>query len=141
MTDEGGQYYHVGKEFARHETINHSADEYVRGDVHTNTVEGYFSILKRGIIGTYHHVSPQHLKRYLGEFDFRYNERMALGVNDKTRTRKAIKGIAGKRLTYRNPDKQRTPKQKARAFLRWRKKRAEHDARPLRRYPRSCQAN
>jgi hypothetical protein len=105
MTDEGGQYYHVGKEFDRHETINHSADEYVRGDAHTNTVEGYFSILKRGIIGTYHHVSPQHLKRYLGEFDFRYNERMALGVSDKARAEKAIKGIAGKRLTYRNPDK------------------------------------
>ena len=91
MTDEGGQYFHVGKEFARHETINHSADEYVRGDVHTNTIEGYFSILKRGIIGTYHHVSPQHLKRYLGEFDFRYNERMALGVNDKTRAAKRSK--------------------------------------------------
>jgi transposase-like protein len=105
MTDEGGQYYHVGKEFARHETINHSADEYVRGDAHTNTIEGYFSILKRGIVGTYHHVSEQHLKRYLGEFDFRYNERMALGVNDKARAEKAIKGIAGKCLTYRNPDK------------------------------------
>ncbi len=105
MTDEGGQYYRVGKEFARHETINHSADEYVRGDVHTNTIEGYFSILKRGIIGTYHHVSPQHLKRYLGEFDFRYNERLALGVNDKARAAKAIIGIAGKRLTYRQPDK------------------------------------
>jgi hypothetical protein len=105
MTDEGGQYYHVGKEFDRHETINHSADEYVRGDVHTNTIEGYFSILKRGIIGTYHHVSPQHLKRYLGEFDFRYNERMALGVNDKARAEKAVKGIAGKRLTYHQPDK------------------------------------
>jgi transposase-like protein len=104
MTDEGGQYYQVGKEIARHETINHSADEYVRGDAHTNTIEGYFSILKRGIIGTYHHVSPQHLKRYLGEFDFRYNERMALGVNDKARAEKAIKGIAGKRLTYHQPD-------------------------------------
>jgi hypothetical protein len=86
MTDEGGQYYHAGKEFARHETINHSADEYVRGDAHTNTIEGYFSILKRGIIGTYHHVSQQHLKRYLAEFDFRYNERSALGVNDKRRS-------------------------------------------------------
>src|SRR3984893_3922155 len=105
MTDEGGQYFHVGKEFDRHETINHSADEYVRGDAHTNTIEGYFSILKRGIIGTYHHVSQQHLKRYLAEFDFRYNERSALGVNDKERAAKLLKGIVGKRLTYRRPPK------------------------------------
>jgi transposase-like protein len=101
MTDEGGQYYHVGKEFDRHETINHSADEYVRGDAHTNTIEGYFSILKRGIVGTYHHVSQQHLKRYLAEFDFRYNERAALGVDDKERAERLLKGIVGKRLTYR----------------------------------------
>jgi transposase-like protein len=105
MTDEGGQYYHVGKEFARHETINHSANEYVRGDAHTNTIEGYFSILKRGIVGTYHHVSEQHLKRYLGEFDFRYNERIALGVDDAARARKAVEGVAGKRLTYHQTDK------------------------------------
>ena len=104
MTDEAGEYYHLGKEFARHETVNHSADEYVRGDAHSNTVEGYFSILKRGIIGTYHHVSEAHLKRYLAEFDFRYNERSALGVDDKTRAAKAVKGIEGKRLTYRQPD-------------------------------------
>jgi transposase-like protein len=84
-------------------TVNHSAGEYVRGDVHTNTVEGYFSILKRGIIGVYHHVSEQHLKRYLAEFDFRYNERMALGVDDKTRAERAVKGIKGKRLTYHQP--------------------------------------
>jgi transposase-like protein len=105
MTDQGGQYYQVGKEFARHETVNHSADEYVRGDAHTNTIEGYFSILKRGIIGTYHHVSQQHLKRYLAEFDFRYNERSALGVNDKERAERLLKGIVGKRLTYRRSDK------------------------------------
>ncbi len=105
MTDEGGQYYHVGKEFARHEKVNHTADEYVRGDAHTNTVEGYFSILKRGIVGTYHHVSQQHLKRYLAEFDFRYNERSALGVDDKERAQRLLKGIVGKRLTYRRPDK------------------------------------
>jgi transposase-like protein len=104
MTDEGGQYYHAGKEFDRHEMINHSADEYVRGDAHTNTIEGYFSILKRGIIGTYHHISQQHLKRYLAEFDFRYNERSALGVNDKERAARLLKGIVGKRLTYRRPD-------------------------------------
>jgi transposase-like protein len=101
MTDGAGQYRHMGEEFDRHEMVNHEADEYVRGDAHTNTVEGYFSILKRGIIGTYHHVSPQHLKRYLGEFDFRYNERTALGVNDSERATKALQGIVGKRLTYR----------------------------------------
>ena len=78
----------MGKEFARHDTINHSAGEYVRGDAHTNTIEGYFSIFKRGIIGTYHHVSPQHLKRYLGEFDFRYNERMGLALMTRHARRK-----------------------------------------------------
>jgi hypothetical protein len=103
MTDEGGQYYHVGKEFDRHETINHSADEYVRGDAHTNTIEGYFSILKRGIVGTFHHVSQQHLKRYLAEFDYRYNERAALGVGDAERMAKSIHGIVGKRLYYKTP--------------------------------------
>jgi transposase-like protein len=101
MTDEGGQYYHAGKEFAHHETINHSADEYVRGDAYTNTIEGYFSVLKRGIVGTYHHVSQQHLKRYLAEFDFRYNEREKLGVSDAARMAKSVQGIVGKRLTYR----------------------------------------
>lgn len=72
-----------------HEVVNHLAGEYVRGDAHTNTVEGYFSILKCGIMGTYHHVSPQHLKRYLAEFDFRYNERAALNVTDKDRATKS----------------------------------------------------
>ena len=105
MTDEAGEYFHMGKEFARHETVNHGADEYVRGDAHSNTVEGYFSILKRGIIGTYHHVSEAHLKLYLAEFDFRYNERAALGVDDATRAARAVKGIEGKRLTYHQPDK------------------------------------
>lgn len=84
--------------------VRHSTGEYVRGDVHTNTIESYFSILKRGIVGTYHHVSPEHLKRYLAEFDFRYNERAALGVDDSERTARAIKGAEGKRLTYRQPD-------------------------------------
>jgi transposase-like protein len=101
MTDDAGQYRKMGEEFERHEAVNHGADEYVRGDAHTNTIEGYFSILKRGIVGTYHHVSPQHLKRYLGEFDFRYNERMGLGVDDDARAEKALQGIQGKRLTYR----------------------------------------
>lgn len=102
MTDESTVYTKVGREFSGHGTVNHSIDEYVRGGFwHTNTVEGYFSILKRGIVGTYHHVSQQHLKRYLAEFDFRYNERSALGVNDGERMSKAIGGIVGKRLTYR----------------------------------------
>ena len=104
MTDDAGQYRHVGKEFAKHEILNHSIDEYVRGDAHTNSVEGFFATLKRGITGTFHHVSQQHLKRYLAEFDFRYNERQACGVSDKERTIKAMQGIEGKRLTYRPVD-------------------------------------
>jgi hypothetical protein len=94
-------YFGLGDGFASHATVNHSIKEYVRGDAHTNTIEGYFLILKRGIVGVYHHVSQEHLKRYLGEFDFRYNERIALGVDDTERTAKAIRGAAGKRLTYR----------------------------------------
>ncbi|HVM77887.1 MAG TPA: IS1595 family transposase [Stellaceae bacterium] len=100
MTDAYTGYKIVGREFAKHEAVSHEAGEYVRGDAHTNTVEGYFSILKRGIAGVYHHVSPAHLKRYLGEFDFRYNERAALKVSDAERASKAIKGAVGKRLTY-----------------------------------------
>ena len=91
------------RDFA-HETVNHGAGEYVRGDAHTNTVEGYFSVLKRGIHGTFHHVSQQHLKRYLAEFDFRYNEREALGVSDTLRAQAVLDGIRGKRLTYRRTD-------------------------------------
>src|SRR3954447_9206672 len=102
-TDQSPLYTEVGTGFASHATVNHSIKEYVRGDAHTNTVEGYFSIFKRGIYGVYHHVSAEHLKRYLGEFDFRYNHRIALGFDDATRTEIAIKGVAGKRLTYRQP--------------------------------------
>jgi transposase-like protein len=102
MTDESAIYPAVGREFAKHESVNHGAGEYVRGDAHTNTVEGYFSIFKRGIIGTYHHISEKHLKRYLCEFDFRYNERAALGTDDTERTVKALSGIIGKRLMYRD---------------------------------------
>jgi transposase-like protein len=101
MSDEAEHSKVLGTEHGKHETVRHSTGEYVRGDAHTNTVEGYFSILKRGIIGTYHHVSPEHLKRYLAEFDYRYNERMALGVSDAERMAKSVKGIVGKRLTYR----------------------------------------
>ena len=103
MTDTAGGYARLGKEFARHEMVDHGASEYVRGDAHSNTVEGYFSVLKRGITGVYHHVSEAHLKRYLAEFDFRYNERAALGVSDGERAVRALKGIEGKRLTYRRP--------------------------------------
>lgn len=105
MTDEGTVYPPITGEFAGHGTVNHSIEEYVRGVFwHTNTVESYFSMLKRGIIGTYHHVSPQHLKRYLGEFDFRHNERAALKVTDAERAAKAVRGVAGKRLTYQQTD-------------------------------------
>ena len=101
MTDEAAPAKAMGREFENHETVNHSIGEYVRGDAHTNTIESYFAILKRGIIGTYHNVSEAHLKRYLAEFDYRYNERQALGVDDATRMEKSLKGIVGKRLTYR----------------------------------------
>jgi transposase-like protein len=106
MTDEGATAKSLGKGFENHGMVNHSVGEYVRGDIHTNTIEGYFSILKRGIIGTYHSVSQQHLKRYLAEFDYRYNEREALGVDDAARMAKSIPGIVGKRLTYRRTDKE-----------------------------------
>ena len=102
MTDDAPVYLPIGEMYAGHGTVNHSIEEYVRGFFwHTNTVENYFSILKRGITGTYHHVSQQHLKRYLAEFDFRYNERSKLGVEDAERMSKSIGGIVGKRLTYR----------------------------------------
>jgi transposase-like protein len=105
MTDEGTVYPPITGKFAGHGTVNHSIEEYVRGGFwHTNTVESYFSILKRGINGTYHHVSARHLKRYLGEFDFRHNERSALGVDDAKRAAKALTGVVGKRLTYRQPN-------------------------------------
>lgn len=100
MTDDGGS--RVGRDFPGHQSVNHSIGEYVRGDAHTNTIEGFFSIMKRGITGVYHHVSPQHLKRYLAEFDFRYNNRIALGVGDVVRTASAIKGAKGKRLLYKD---------------------------------------
>jgi transposase-like protein len=93
------------------ESVNHSAGEYVRGDAHTNTIESYFATMKRGIIGTYHHVSQQHLRRYLAEFDFRHNERSALGVEDAERCDRALRGILGKRLTYRGTDSGRTEPQ------------------------------
>lgn len=104
-TDESRLYPEVGKEFAEHETVKHSDYEYVRGDVHTNTIEGYFSIFKRGMKGVYQHCSEKHLHRYLKEFDFRYNNRSALGVEDSERRDIALAKIAGKRLTYRRTNK------------------------------------
>ncbi len=103
-TDESKLYGDAHQIAVEHETVNHSAGEYARGDVHTNTVEGYFSIFKRGMKGIYQHCSEKHLHRYLNEFDFRYSNRVALGVNDATRTDKAVRGIIGKRLTYRTTD-------------------------------------
>jgi transposase-like protein len=103
-TDESGVYWSVGEEFKTHQTVVHSADEYVRGDAHTNTVEGYFAILKRGIYGTYHHVSEAHLHRYLAEFDFRYSNRSKLGIEDAERAATLLRGTKGKRLLYRQPD-------------------------------------
>lgn len=102
MTDEGSQYTMVGREFASHGVVGHGIGEYVRGDIHSNTVEGYFSIFKRGLMGTYHHVSEEHLKRYLCEFDYRYNYRTAAGYTDAERAASALMGIGGKRLMYRD---------------------------------------
>jgi transposase-like protein len=104
MTDDAPVYTSNGREFYGHGTVNHSAEEYVRAQFwHTNTVENFFSIFKRGIIGTYHHVSEAHLHRYAAEFDFRYNHRVGLGFSDMERTEIAAAGIYGKRLTYRRP--------------------------------------
>lgn len=105
MTDDARVYNKLGKRFARHESVNHSAGEYVRGDATTNTVEGFFSILKRGLHGIYHNVSEHHLHRYLSEFDFRYSNR---DLSDGERTSLAIKRSEGKRLMYRCPDEKAT---------------------------------
>jgi transposase-like protein len=99
MTDELPTYRKIGKNFDSHQTVKHRHYEYVRGDVYTNTVEGFFSLLKRGINGVYHHVSKEHLHRYLAEFDFRYNHRK---VEDHDRAISAIAGFTGKRLTYKD---------------------------------------
>jgi transposase-like protein len=100
MTDEYAAYKAIGKEFASHESVAHSKDEYVRGLAHTNSIEGFFSIFKRGMKGVYQHCGEQHLKRYLCEFDFRYSERH---LTDTERANVALAGIVGKRLTYRWP--------------------------------------
>lgn len=101
-TDEANACVNLGKKFAEHMTVKHSRGEYVRGEAHINTLEGYFSVFKRGMIGTYQHCQSKHLHRYLAEFDFRYNHRSSLGIEDGQRVFDALKGIEGKRLTYRS---------------------------------------
>jgi hypothetical protein len=101
VTDEAPFYPAAGANFAQHSSVNHSISEYVRGDIHTNTIEGVFSIFKRGMVGTYQHCGEQHLQRYLNEFDFRYSNRTKLGYSDEARAAKILKGAEGKRLTYR----------------------------------------
>lgn len=111
MTDEAGQYHGLANEFESHDFVTHGAREYVCDDTHTNTIEGFFSIFKRGIYGVFQHVSSHHLHRYTTEFDFKYSHRekriqvdgkwQKAGYNDTERTRIALNGIAGKRLTYR----------------------------------------
>lgn len=108
MTDEAWVYSAIGRTFSDHQTVNHKAKEYVRDDAYTNSVEGYFSILKRGIYGVYQHVSEAHLKRYLAEFDFRYSYRIKTGFDDMARMDRALAGIVGKRLTYRPANGGRT---------------------------------
>jgi len=112
FTDEGMHYRNIGKKFEGHRTVNHGSHEYGRYDtdhrgervnVHTNTVEGYYSIFKRGMKGVYQHCAEHHLHRYLAEFDFRYNHRIALGIDDAVRSLLALKGFKGRRLTYRGP--------------------------------------
>lgn len=101
MTDAHPSYRPVGAEFAAHEWVDHSANEYMRGTIGTNTVEGFYSIFKRGMKGVYQHCSEKHLHRYLAEFDFRYSNRSALGVEDQERAGLALVGVKGKRLTYK----------------------------------------
>ncbi len=107
MTDEGAPAKMLGREWGdKHQSVNHAQGEYVRADVYTNTVENYFSILKRGINGCYFHVSKHHLHRYLAEFDFRYTNRIGVGVDDLERADLALRGVVGKRLTYRTTSRE-----------------------------------
>jgi transposase-like protein len=119
MTDDSAIYPRIGDEFAGHSTVVHSAEEYVKDGrfTHTNTVESHFALLKRGVFGTFHNISEAHLSRYLAEFDFRANTR---DMTDEQRAARLLASAQGKRLLYRQP---KTPKQLARAFLRWRARR------------------
>ena len=101
MTDEAGQYASLGKHFTEHDFVRHSIGEYGRGDASTNAVEGFYSVFKRGMVGVYQHCSSAHLHRYASEFDFRFNHRIKLGVDDVQRADAALAGVVGKRLTYR----------------------------------------
>jgi transposase-like protein len=103
MTDEGSWYKQIGREFASHEKVHHSSGEYVLRHIHINTAESLFSVFKRGMKGVYQHCAERHLHRYLAEFDFRYSNRVALGVNDVARADRILKGIVGRRLTYETP--------------------------------------
>ncbi|UPT63917.1 MAG: IS1595 family transposase [Hyphomonadaceae bacterium JAD_PAG50586_4] len=105
-TDESKLYPRVGAEFASHETVKHTANEYARGDVHVNTAEGFFGVFKKGMTGVYQHCSEKHLHRYLSEYEFRFNNRTKLGVTDVQRAQRAIEGADGKRLTYRRTNGQ-----------------------------------
>jgi hypothetical protein len=107
MTDEAPVYGAIGAHFADHQTVNHGQFEYARAAVSTNTIEGVFSIFKRGMVGTYQHCSEAHLHRYLAEFDFRYSNRAALEIDDVQRTKNVLAGIVGKRLTYRRTNESR----------------------------------
>lgn len=100
FTDESRLYSGMDQHFNTHQTVKHSAGEYARGIVHSNNIESYFSVFKRGMKGTYQHCAEKHLHRYLAEFDFRHNNRVALGVNDKERATNILLGVVGKRLTY-----------------------------------------
>lgn len=102
MTDEAGQYVALRLDYPAHEVVKHGKGEYVRGAAHTNTVEGFYSVFKCGMKDIYQHCGERHLHRYVAEFDFRYNNRTAFGVNDVARSRRAIMGIVGRRLTYRD---------------------------------------
>ncbi len=104
MTDEAGQYAHLNKHFTGHEFVTHGKGEYVRVDVHTNTLESFYSVFKRGMKGVYQHCAEKHLHRYVAEFDFRYNNRVRLGVDDGERAARAVRGAMGKRLMYRRID-------------------------------------
>lgn len=101
VTDEAGQYRNLHIDVREHHVVKHIDGEYVRGDIHTNSVEGFFSVFKRGMKGVYQHCSEKHLHRYLAEFDFRHSNRKALGVEDEERATRMVKGVKGKRLTYR----------------------------------------
>ena len=101
MTDEAKYYNQIGGEFAEHGTVNHSAGEYVKGDAHTNTLENFYSVFKRGMKGVYQHCSERHLHRYVDEFGFRHNNRVGRGVDDSARASRMVEGVVGKRLTYR----------------------------------------